>query len=71
MFLLLLEVREMNKDVNLSVTLDTKQFERAIEKANELVSTIEKAKTLGSDLAYMLSQLNFKPSVSEKPEDVQ
>lgn len=64
-------MREMNKDVNLSVTLDTKQFERAIEKANELVSTIEKAKTLGSDLAYMLSQLNFKPSVSEKPEDVQ
>ena len=64
-------MREMNKDVTLSVTLDTKQFERAIEKANELVSTIEKAKTLGSDLAYMLSQLNFKPSVSEKPEDVQ
>ncbi len=61
----------MLKDVNLSVTLDTKQFERAIEKANELVSTIEKAKTLGSDLAYILSQLNFKPSVSEIPEDVQ
>lgn len=54
---------------NLLITLDTTQFEAAICKANELLDTINKAKTLANDLAYMLRDLNFTPSVGEIPED--
>lgn len=58
-------------DTKLSITLDVEQFERAIYKANELVDIINKAKTLSNDLAYMIQDLNFKPSVSEIQEDEQ
>lgn len=50
--------------LELSVTLDTEQFEKAICKANELIEAIDKAKSLGNDLAYMLKGLNFTPSVT-------
>lgn len=59
----------MEREAKLSVTLDTEQFEQAIRKANELVETIEKAKTLANDLAYIMRELNFKPSLSEIPAD--
>lgn len=56
----------MEKDSieKLSVTLDMGQFLKAIDKANELIDTINKAKSLTNDLAYMLEQLNFKPNVN-------
>ena len=60
---------EMEREAKLSVTLDTEQFEQAIRKANELVETIDKAKALVNDLAYMMQELNFKPSLSEIPAD--
>lgn len=53
------------------VTLEMKQFCQAIEKANELVDALNKAKTLTRDLAYMIETLNFKPVVTDAPEDVQ
>ena len=59
----------MERETKLSVTLDTEQFEQAIRKANELVETIDKAKALVNDLAYMMQELNFKPSISERPAD--
>lgn len=56
-------------ETKISVTLDTKQFEYAISKANELVDVINKAKTLSNDLAYTLQNLKFSPAVSEKQVD--
>jgi hypothetical protein len=51
---------EVNK---VSVTLDTEQFEKAIEKANELVEIINRVKTLSKDLADIMEDLDFKPTI--------
>lgn len=56
------------EETKVTVTLDTSQFEEAIYKANELVDTIKRAKTLSNDLACMVENLNFKPCVNEKRE---
>lgn len=56
------------EEAKVTVTLDTSQFEEAIYKANELVDTIKRAKTLSNDLACMVENLNFKPCVNEKRE---
>lgn len=62
------KMSEENRAFKVSVTLDTEQFERAIEKANDLVELINKAKSLSNDLAYMVQNLNFKPTTVEKQE---
>lgn len=62
---------EENRAFKASVTLDTEQFERAIEKANDLVEVINKAKSLSNDLACMVQDLNFTPIINEKPEGLQ
>lgn len=55
----------------LSVSLDMSQFVSALDKANDLIIAINKAKSLTNDLAYMLEQLNFNPVVNEIPADEQ
>lgn len=61
----------MEQETKLSVTLDTEQFEQAIQKANELVEMLNKVKALLNDLTYMVQALNFKPSLNEIPADGQ
>lgn len=51
----------MGESKKISVKLDTKQFNSAIEKANELIDIINKAKALTKDLAYLMSTLDFTP----------
>ena len=53
----------MYEEQKVSVTLDTEQFERAIEKANELVEIVNRVKALSKDLAAIMQDLNFKPTV--------
>ena len=57
------------ENTKLSVTLDTEQLDKAICKTNELIDTINKAKTISNDLAYILQNLNFKPTIIETQED--
>ena len=52
----------MYEEQKVSVTLDTEQFERAIEKANELVEIVNRVKALSKDLAAIMQDLNFKPT---------
>ena len=53
----------MYEEQKVSVTLDTEQFERAIEKENELVEIVNRVKALSKDLAAIMQDLNFKPTV--------
>jgi hypothetical protein len=55
------------KEVELSVKLNMQQFCQSIDKANELIDTVNKAKTLIKDLTYMMEQVNFKPTVVDEP----
>ena len=57
--------------LNLNVTIDTSQVDMAMEKANEVIDTIKKAKSLALDLAHIMENINFSPTISETPEDVQ
>lgn len=52
----------------IEVTLDIEQFELAIRKANELIDTINKAKSLTKELAFMLGKLDYEPKINVKQE---
>lgn len=52
----------------IKVTLDIKQFELAIRKANELIDTINKAKSLTNELDFMVGKLDYDPKINVKQE---
>ncbi len=54
------------EEAKITVTLDTEQFELAICKANELIDTINKAKSLTKDLASMVGKLDYNPQINVK-----
>ena len=61
----------MDEKLSLQITIDSTQAERALEKANKVIDAIKKAKYLALDLANIMDNMSFKPTIGETPADVQ